>query len=87
MTTAHPTPQPAALSTSTDLCLRLARANAMLLRRFDSALGNHHGISFGDFQLEKIGLVTRRADQRDARVGYAVVTPSGQELLLTSSTP
>ena len=38
-------------SRSTDLCLRLARANAVLIRRFDSGLGNHHGISYGDFQL------------------------------------
>ena len=100
----------------TDLCLRLARAHAALIRRFDSGLGNHHGISFGDYQvlnhlsrapgarlrrvdlaerlgltasgvtrtllpLEKIGLVTREPDPRDARVGYAVVTPTGQELM------
>ena len=31
--------------------------------------------------LEKIGLVARQADQRDARVGYAVLTAAGQELL------
>ena len=101
---------------SADLCLRLARANAVLLRRFDSALGSHHGISFGDYQvlnhlarapggrlrrvdlaerlgltasgvtrtllpLEKIGLVSRQPDPRDARVGYAVVTDTGQELM------
>jgi DNA-binding MarR family transcriptional regulator len=111
------TPQPTA---STDFCLRLARAHAVLLRRFDSALGNHHGISFGDFQvlnhlsrapggrlrrvdlaerlgltasgvtrtllpLEKIGLVAREPDPRDARVGYAAVTPAGQELLLNAT--
>lgn len=109
-----------ALTPSTDLCLRLARANAMLLRRFDSALGNHHGISFADFQLlnhlsrapggrlrrvdlaeclgltasgvtrsllplEKIGLVTRQADPRDARVGYAALTPAGQELVANAT--
>ncbi|MDB5917064.1 MAG: MarR family transcriptional regulator [Massilia sp.] len=107
--TSEPTP-------TTDFCLRLARAHAMLIRRFDSALGNHHGLSFGDFQLlnhlsrapggrlrrvdlaerlglsasgvtrtllplEKIGLVTRQPDPRDARVGYAAVTPVGEELL------
>ena len=101
---------------TTDFCLRLARANAVLIRRFDSALGSHHGLSFGDFQvlnhlsrapggrlrrvdlaerlglsasgvtrtllpLEKIGLVTRQPDPRDARVGYAAVTPVGEELL------
>jgi DNA-binding MarR family transcriptional regulator len=105
---------------STDFCLRLARAHAILIRRFDSALGNHHGISFGDFQvldhlsrapggrlrrvdlaerlgltasgvtrtllpLEKIGLVTRQPDPRDARVGYAAVTPAGQELLTNAT--
>jgi DNA-binding MarR family transcriptional regulator len=104
----------------TDFCLRLARAHAVLIRRFDSALGNHHGISFGDFQvldhlsrapggrlrrvdlaerlgltasgvtrtllpLEKIGLVTRQPDPRDARVGYAAVTPTGQELMANAT--
>ena len=113
MTTLQPT-------TATDFCLRLARAHAVLLRRFDSALGNHHGISFGDFQvlnhlsrapggrlrrvdlaerlgltasgvtrtllpLEKIGLVTREPDPRDARVGYAVITPAGQALLVNAT--
>ena len=106
-------------SVPTDFCLRLARAHALLIRRFDSALGNHHGISFGDYQvlnhlarapggrlrrvdlaerlgltasgvtrtllpLEKIGLVTREADPRDARVGFAAVTPAGEELLLNA---
>ena len=104
----------------TDFCLRLARAHAVLIRRFDSALGNHHGISFGDFQvlnhlsrapggrlrrvdladrlgltasgvtrtllpLEKIGLVTRQPTPRDARVGYAAVTPIGEELLANAT--
>ncbi|WP_332877567.1 MarR family winged helix-turn-helix transcriptional regulator [Massilia sp. S19_KUP03_FR1] len=98
-----------------DFCLRLARANAVLIRRFDSALGTYHGISFGDFQilnhlnnapegklrridlaervglsasgvtrallpLEKIGLVTRESDPRDARVGLALITATGREL-------
>ena len=106
-------------SVPTDFCLRLARAHALLIRRFDSALGNHHGISFGDYQvlnhlarapggrlrrvdlaerlgltasgvtrtllpLEKIGLVTREADPSDARVGFAAVTPAGEELLLNA---
>jgi DNA-binding MarR family transcriptional regulator len=108
------------VTASTDFCLRLARAHAVLIRRFDSALGNHHGISFGDFQvlnhlsrapggrlrrvdlaerlgltasgvtrtllpLEKIGLVTRQPDPRDARVGYAAVTPTGEELLANAT--
>ncbi|NHZ95332.1 MULTISPECIES: MarR family winged helix-turn-helix transcriptional regulator [Massilia] len=108
------------LNSHAELCLRMARANAALLRRFDNSLGGHHGISFSDFQilnhlsrapggrlrrvdlaerlgltasgitrsllpLEKIGLVTREADPRDARVGFAVITPSGQELALNAS--
>ncbi|AQR72174.1 MarR family transcriptional regulator [Janthinobacterium sp. LM6] len=99
-----------------DFFLRLARAQALIVRRFDSALGNLHGLSFSDYQLlyqlqrapgarlrridlaerlaltasgvtrslmplEKIGLVARQADARDARVGYAVLTAAGQELL------
>ena len=107
-------------TSSTDLCLRLARANAVLVRRLDSALGSHHGISYGDFQLlnhlarapetrlrridlaerlglsasgvtrsllplEKIGLVARESDPRDARVGFAVVTPVGLELVINAT--
>ncbi len=103
-------------TTSTDFCLRLARAHAALLRRFDNALGSQHGISFGDFQLlnhlarsaggrlrrvdlaervgltasgvtrtllplEKIGLVSRQPDPRDARVGFAAITPAGHEMV------
>lgn len=108
------------LTRSSDLCLRIARANAVLLRRFDSSLGSHHGISYGDFQLlnhlarapggrlrrvdlaerlgltasgvtrsllplEKIGLITRESDPRDARVGYAALTPAGAELALNAT--
>lgn len=99
-----------------DLCLRLARAHARIVRRLDAVLGGHHGLSFGDFMLlhhlshapggrlrrvdlaerqgltasgvtrtllplEKNGLVARLADERDARVGYAAITPAGHELL------
>jgi DNA-binding MarR family transcriptional regulator len=99
-----------------DFCLRLARAQALLVRRLDNTLGNLHGISFADFQLlyhlsrapgqrlrridlaerlaltasgvtrsllplEKIGLVERQSDPRDARVGYALLSNSGRELL------
>ncbi len=109
------------LSSSTDFCLRLARAEAVLVRRFDNALGSHHGISFSDFQLlnhlarapggrlrrvdlaervgltasgvtrtllplEKIGLVTRQADPRDARVGFAVITNAGHEMVVNATT-
>jgi len=108
------------LTSGTDFCLRLARANAVLIRRFDNALGSHHGISFSDFQLlnhlarapagklrrvdlaervgltasgvtrtllplEKIGLVSREADPRDARVGFAVITATGHELVSNAS--
>lgn len=120
MTDASPTLPLDPVIPSTEFCLRLARANAVLLRRFDAALGNHHGISFSDYMLlnhlsrapgqrlrrvdlaermgltasgvtrtllplEKIGLVTRESDPRDARVGYAVVTPTGQELLVNAT--
>ena len=108
------------LTTSTDFCLRLARANAVLIRRFDNALGSQHGISFSDFQLlnhlarapagklrrvdlaervgltasgvtrsllplKKIGLVTRESDPRDARVGFAVVTAAGHEMVVNAT--
>lgn len=108
------------LTTSSDFCLRLARANAVLIRRFDNALGSHHGISFSDFQLlnhlarapggrlrrvdlaervgltasgvtrtllplEKIGLITRQTDPRDARVGFAVITNAGHEMVVNAT--
>jgi DNA-binding MarR family transcriptional regulator len=104
---------------SLDFCLRLARAHASLVRRFDRRLGTFHGLSFGDFilllnlsrapggklrridlaeklglsasavtrsliPLERIGLVTRQRDLRDARVGYAVLTKTGQRVLQES---
>ncbi|HWJ96280.1 MAG TPA: MarR family transcriptional regulator [Telluria sp.] len=106
---------------ATDFCLRLARAATAMTRRFDSGLGNHHGISFADYQLlrqltrapggklrrvdladrlgltasgvtrsllplEKIGLVGRQSDPRDARVGYATITESGAELVANADT-
>lgn len=114
--TDHTSPPPDGAS-ALDFCLRLARAQALIVRRFDSILGNLHGLSFGDYQLlyhlqrapggrlrridlaerlaltasgitrsliplEKIGLVARQADARDARVGYAVITEAGQALLI-----
>ena len=113
MTTTLPT------SPSLDFCLRLAKAYAALVRRFDGRLGTLHGLSFGDFMLllnlgrapggklrrvdladklgltasavtraliplERIGLVTRQRDLRDARVGYAVLTKAGQRVLQES---
>ena len=106
----------ATLPPATEFCLRMARVTTALVRRFDSALGSHHGISFSDYQilrhlnlapggrlrrvdlaeclgltasavtrallpLEKIGLVGRESDPRDARVGFAIITPVGSELV------
>ncbi len=34
--------------------------------------------------MEKIGLVARQPDPRDARLGYAVLTPAGKALLPTA---
>ncbi len=99
-----------------EFCLRLARAHATIIRRLDTVLGGHHGLSFSDFMLlqslanapggrlrrvdladrlgltasgvtrtllplEKTGWVARQADERDARVGYAVITAAGHGLL------
>lgn len=118
--TDHTSPPPDGAG-ALDFCLRLARAQALIVRRFDSILGNLHGLSFGDYQLlyhlqrapggrlrridlaerlaltasgitrslmplEKIGLVARQADARDARVGYAVITEAGQALLIHADT-
>ena len=104
------------ISPQLEVTLRLARAQAMLVRRLDTTLGGHHGISFSDFMLlfylhrapggrlrrvdlaerqgltasgvtrtllplEKIGLIERQQDPRDARVGYAAITATGRELL------
>ena len=120
MTATHTTASSGAADGALDFCLRLARAQAVLVRRLDNTLGNLHGISFSDFQLlyhlnrapgarlrrvdvaerlaltasgvtrallplEKIGLVSRQPDPRDARVGYAAITPAGQELLKDSA--
>ena len=103
-------------SPSLDFCLRLAKAHAALVRRFDGRLGTLHGLSLGDFilllnlsrapggklrrvdlasqlgltasavtraliPLERIGLVKRQRDLRDARIGYAVLTKTGQRVL------
>ncbi|MGZ5200615.1 MAG: MarR family winged helix-turn-helix transcriptional regulator [Telluria sp.] len=108
-------------TTAVDFCLRLSRAATAMTRRFDAALGNHHGISFADYQLlrnlarapegrlrrvdladrlgltasgitrsllplEKIGLVGRQSDPRDARVGYAIITTAGAELVANADT-
>jgi DNA-binding MarR family transcriptional regulator len=104
------------ISASLEFTLRLARAQATLVRRLDQVLGGYHGISFNDFMLlhylnrapggrlrrvdlaerlaltasgvtrsllplEKIGLVERQQDPRDARVAYAALTDAGREMV------
>ncbi|MFE3119701.1 MarR family winged helix-turn-helix transcriptional regulator [Streptomyces niveus] len=104
------------MSDELDVVLRIARAQAALVKRFDSALGGLHGVSLSDFTallrlwqapggrmrrvdlaealgltasgvtrglapLERIGLVMRETDARDARVAYAALTETGRERL------
>ena len=62
----------------------LGRAPATKLRRIDLAerLGvTASGVTRSLLPLEKIGLVSRQPDPRDARVGYASLTAAGQRLL------
>ena len=57
------------------------------LRRVDLAdrLGlTASGVTRILIPLEKIGLVTRKSDARDARVGYAALTRAGQRLFADS---
>lgn len=111
------------MSDALDAALRLVRAQAALVRRFDARLGGLHGVSLADFTmllrlgqapggrmrrvdlaealgltasgvtrglapLERIGLVTREPDARDARVAYASLTGTGKlrlkEMLATA---
>lgn len=111
------------MSEALDAALRLVRAQAALVRRFDARLGGLHGVSLADFTLllrlgqapggrmrrvdlaealgltasgvtrglaplERIGLVTREPDARDARVVYAALTGTGRrrltEMLVTA---
>ncbi|YAL82462.1 MarR family winged helix-turn-helix transcriptional regulator [Dermacoccaceae bacterium W4C1] len=104
------------MSKALDTSLGLLRAQAVLARRFDNALGSKHGVSLTDFTvllhlaaapggrmrrvdlaealglspsgvtrglapLERIGLVERDTDARDARVAYALITETGRERL------
>ncbi len=67
---------------------QLNRAAGNRLRRVDLAerLGlTPSGVTRSLLPLEKIGLVARQADTRDARVGYAVLTASGKRLLNEAS--
>jgi DNA-binding MarR family transcriptional regulator len=104
------------MSEGLDATLRLVRAQATLVKRFDASLGGLHGVSLADFTmllrlseapgdrmrrvdlaealgltasgvtrglvpLERIGLVRRDPDARDARVAYAALTETGRERL------
>lgn len=65
------------------LLMHLQRAPGGRLRRVDLAekLGlTASGVTRSLLPLEKIGLVGRQSDPRDARVGYALITPAGSEL-------
>lgn len=71
------------------LLLNLERAPGRRLRRVDLAerLGlTASGVTRSLLPLEKIGLVTRESDPRDARVGYASITPAGTELVTNATT-
>lgn len=62
----------------------LDRAQGKRLRRIDLAerLGlTASGVTRTLLPLEKLGLVSRQPDPRDARVGYASLTDAGQQLL------
>lgn len=62
----------------------LQRAPGTRLRRIDLAerLGlTASGVTRTLLPLEKLGLVARQPDPRDARVGYASITETGQRLL------
>lgn len=64
--------------------LQMSRAPGGRLRRVDLAaqLGlTPSAVTRTLIPLEKIGLVTRQTDPRDARAGYAVLTKSGQRIL------
>jgi len=66
------------------LLLRLSEAPGGRLRRVDLAgrLGlTPSAVTRSLIPLEKIGLVKRERDQRDARVGYASLTRAGARLL------
>ncbi|MEZ0067539.1 DNA-binding MarR family transcriptional regulator [Streptacidiphilus sp. MAP12-20] len=65
--------------------LHLGAAPGGRLRRVDlaQALGlTASGVTRGLGPLERIGLVEREKDPRDARVAYAALTPTGRTLLV-----
>jgi DNA-binding MarR family transcriptional regulator len=62
----------------------LERTPRRRLRRIDlaNAVGlTASGVTRTLMPLEKIGLVTRESDARDARVGYAVLTSAGRRVV------
>ncbi|WP_330337426.1 MarR family winged helix-turn-helix transcriptional regulator [Streptomyces sp. NBC_00557] len=66
------------------LLLRLSQAPGGRMRRVDlaEALGmTASGVTRGLAPLERIGLVTREPDARDARVAYASLTATGRRRL------
>jgi DNA-binding MarR family transcriptional regulator len=66
------------------LLLHLSRAPLERLKRIDLAekVGmTASGVTRCLLPLEKIGLITRQADARDARVGYAALSEAGRTLL------
>ncbi|MFD4400197.1 MarR family transcriptional regulator [Kitasatospora sp. NPDC058397] len=66
------------------LLLHLGHAPGGRMRRVDlaEALGvTASGVTRGLAPLERIGLVSREAAARDARVAYAALTPTGRERL------
>ncbi|WBO63401.1 MarR family winged helix-turn-helix transcriptional regulator [Streptomyces camelliae] len=66
------------------LLLRLGQAPGGRMRRVDlaEALGlTASGVTRGLAPLERIGLVTRESDARDARVAYASLTTTGRQRL------
>ncbi|MGW1983754.1 MarR family winged helix-turn-helix transcriptional regulator [Streptomyces collinus] len=66
------------------MLLRLGQAPGGRMRRVDlaEALGlTASGVTRGLAPLERIGLVTREPDARDARVAYASLTGTGRQLL------
>lgn len=70
------------------LLASLSRAPGGRLRRVDLAerLGlTASGVTRALIPLEKIGLVKRQPDERDARVGYAVLTLAGGRLLASAA--
>ena len=66
----------------------LQRSPGARLRRVDLAerMGlTASGVTRTLLPLEKLGLIAREIDQRDARIGYALLTEAGQQLLANAA--